>query len=459
MKKKPQSSAGATQLRHRAEQRLQERKSKLRPARIESDAQRLVHELQVHQVELEMQNAELQEARQRLESLLEKYTELYDFAPVGYFSLVATGRVQFVNLTGARLLGMERSRLIGRNFSQQVAAECRPDFSAFLQRVFASEARQSCEVKLANTGRPRRVVSIEAERGRDQQECRAVVIDITSRKQEEAAKRRVGALAAANRAANEEIVRRRLVESTLRRSERRQRRLVAEAQRLHTQLRHVTHQILHAQEEERRKISRELHDEVAQILAGINVRLAALSKSASIEPRDLRKRVAQTQRFVEEAIEVVHRFARELRPSMLDDLGLVPALRSYIRDLPASKGLRIRLEEGAGIETLDNPRSTVLYRVAQEALTNVIRHAHAREVTVRLRKIGGAVRIEVRDDGKSFRVDRIKRSKSGRRLGLLGMRERVEMVGGKLTIESTPGEGTTVRADVPLRTPPRKSTS
>jgi PAS domain S-box-containing protein len=442
-----------TGLRRRAERRLKQRQPDNGRARIEADAQRLVHELQVHEVELEMQNAELKDARDRAEVLLNKYTDLYEFAPVGYFSLTASGRIQLVNLAGARLVGSERARLLGRTLSEFVAAESRAMFKDFLARVFADRARHSCElVLLARAEESSRTVSIEAERMPGDLNCRAVMTDITARKQAEAAQRRVDALTAANVSANQEIAHRHEVEKSLRESERIQRRLVEEAQELHAQLRHMARQILVAQEEERKNISRELHDEIAQILAGINVQLAALAGGAASRPRDLRARIARTQRLVAQSVAAVHRFARELRPAMLDDLGLVPALRAFIRDLPGRKGLKIRLTaDTAGAAALDNTQRTVLYRVAQEALTNVIRHAHAQLATVRVHQAADSVRLVVHDNGKSFAVDHMLATNTKRRLGLLGMRERVEMVGGKFSIESAPGAGTTVRVTIPFR--------
>lgn len=227
--------------------------------------------------------------------------------------------------------------------------------------------------------------------------------------------------------------------------------LLEESKHLQVRAQRMAHQILMAQEEERKEISRELHDEVAQILAGINVRLAALNEVSTINSRSLKQNILQTQKLVEESVDRVHRFARRLRPAMLDDLGLIPALRSYIKELPGRKGLDIRLTAFAEVETLDNIRRTVLYRVAQEALLNVARHAHAHVATVRIQEIRDQVRLEVYDDGKSFHVDRILANENHQRLGLLGMRERVEMVGGKFSIDSGPGRGTTVCAEIPFQ--------
>jgi PAS domain S-box-containing protein len=123
----------------------------------------LLHELQVHQIELEMQNAELHQARDELEVALENYTDLYDFAPSAYFTLDATGTILQANLTGAMLVGIERSCLVGQSFGRLVSAEFRPAFNEFLERVFSSEAKQSGDFELSGKGQPLRFVKIEAQ--------------------------------------------------------------------------------------------------------------------------------------------------------------------------------------------------------------------------------------------------------------------------------------------------------
>ena len=196
-----------------------------------------------------------------------------------------------------------------------------------------------------------------------------------------------------------------------------------------------------------------MHDEIAQILTGIKVQLTTLTLIASVHPRDLRRQIAKTRRLIGQSIRIVHRFARNLRPPLLDDLGLVPALRSYLKELADRKSLRIHFHAFAEIEILDSVRRTVLYRVAQEALTNVVRHAHARHATVRILKTPDAVRLEISDDGRSFPAERMLSAKRGGHLGLLGMRERLEMVGGRFAIVSVPGKGTTVTAEIPFDFP------
>ena len=148
--------------------------------------QQALHELRVHQIELEMQNEELQQERARVEVLAARYTELYDFAPVGYFSLDREGVIRQANLRGARLLGLDRSNLMQQRFGLFVAESDRPAFSAFLQKEFAGAGAQSCELGLCKGGDASMWVRIEATASEDGQECRAVVLDLSERRQAEA---------------------------------------------------------------------------------------------------------------------------------------------------------------------------------------------------------------------------------------------------------------------------------
>lgn len=149
------------------------------------DVQRLDHELQVHQVELEMQNAELRMARDEMETALEKYIDLYDFAPYGYFTLDRNGAITAVNLSGASLLGVERPRLLGLRFGDFVAEKERLFIAEFLEKAFANKGKISCELTLTQEGKSSLIVQIEAVASEAAQECRIAVIDITARKKAE----------------------------------------------------------------------------------------------------------------------------------------------------------------------------------------------------------------------------------------------------------------------------------
>ncbi len=246
-----------------------------------------------------------------------------------------------------------------------------------------------------------------------------------------------------------EIVHRKAVEDSLVTSQQTTSKLLEKSLQMQEELRHLSRKLLSVQEEERRKISRELHDVIAQTLTGINVRLAALKMASISGIKELQKKIASTQKLVEKSVDIVHRFARELRPTVLDDLGLIPALQSFMKSFMEDTGVRVTLKVFAGIELLDNARRTMLYRVAQEALTNVARHAKASRVEVSLQELKNVIRMEIIDNGQGFEVNDNAPAKKGNRLGFLGMRERVEMVGGTFCVESAAGQPTTIRIEIP----------
>ncbi len=189
---------------------------------------------------------------------------------------------------------------------------------------------------------------------------------------------------------------------------------------------------------------------VAQTLVGINVRLDALTQRDSGAPPALLQKVARTHKLVEQSVETIHRFARELRPTMLDDLGLIPALRAYLKKFMDDTGIRASFKVFAGIEQASCPVRTTLFRVAQEALTNVSRHARASLVSVSIEKSGRSIRMKITDDGQGFNMDNPFSPGKNNGLGLLGMRERVEMIGGNFRVDSTIGRFTTVHVNIPL---------
>lgn len=266
----------------------------------------------------------------------------------------------------------------------------------------------------------------------------------------EALSRRTVELAAANLELSLEITLRKAVESELKKSEHHYSVLLKQSEHLQEQLRRLSRQILTAQEDERKRISRELHDVIAQTLTGINIRLATLKKEASVNTKGLDRNIARTQRLVEKSVDIVHQFARELRPAVLDDLGLIPALHSFAKLFSQRTHIHVSLKAFAEVEQLSSDQRTILFRVAQEALNNVSRHAEASRVDVSILKLLSAICMKIKDDGKSFNLESVLKAKGRKRLGLLGMRERVEMVGGTFCVESAPGQGTTIVVEIPF---------
>jgi two-component system, NarL family, sensor histidine kinase DegS len=265
-------------------------------------------------------------------------------------------------------------------------------------------------------------------------------------------RQRTAELAAVNALLQREVLRRQAAEESLERSQQHYRQLLEGSRIMQERWQRLSRKILLSQEEERKEISRGLHDGIAQTLSGINVHLEALSKEATANTHGLGRRITRTQRLVAKSVNIVHRFAQELRPPLLDDLGLIPALHSFMKELTKRTGLRVRFTAFAGVEALSGLKRTVLYRVAQAALTNVAEHAHASRVNVKIAELPAAVCMEIQDDGRSFDVERVLLTRGRKRVGLLGMRERVEMVGGSFAVESNPDRGTTIRAQIPFGT-------
>ena len=264
--------------------------------------------------------------------------------------------------------------------------------------------------------------------------------------------RRTSGLGAARARLAGEVARRKELAAECKEVKRQHDDLRAQAGFAEKRMRSLSHRILTAQEEERLRISRDLHDAIGETLTGINVDLATLKGEAASHSRELAEAISKAQRLVERSMKNVHQFAWELRPTLLDDLGLIPALRSYTQAFSERTGLTTHFRTGEGLGPLgrlNGDGSIALFRVAQGALSNVERHAEADRARVTLRSIPSALRLEVNDNGRSFDTRSIEKSNAQSNLGLLVMRERVEMVDGTFSIISSPRRGTTVRADVP----------
>jgi signal transduction histidine kinase len=208
-------------------------------------------------------------------------------------------------------------------------------------------------------------------------------------------------------------------------------------------------EVISAQEEERKRIARELHDEAGQALSSLMLGLKHLEETCG-DP-SAKGKAAELRSLAADTLDLTHDLALELRPSVLDDLGLVAALERYARDYASRYNISLDFHAAALEDKRLPPQEEIaLYRIVQEALTNVAKHAGARNVSVLLEERNGTTVIIVEDDGQGFDVAAVMGSAGqSRRLGLLGMEERAALIGGKLTIESRPGAGTAVFVEVP----------
>lgn len=226
--------------------------------------------------------------------------------------------------------------------------------------------------------------------------------------------------------------------------------MAEELQRKEELRRQLLRKIITVQEEERRRIARELHDEAGQALTSLLLGLSVIDQAASLS--QARAVSSNLKEVVGETLDALHNLALELRPSVLDDLGLVPALQRYVESCPTRLGLQADLVT-AGTDEMRLPPEveTTFYRIAQEALTNVARHALASEASVLLERRQRSVVLVIEDNGVGFDVAQVMDARQQReRLGLYGMEERASLAGCRLTVESRPGAGTTITVEFPL---------
>lgn len=231
----------------------------------------------------------------------------------------------------------------------------------------------------------------------------------------------------------------------------RMRVLQRESKAAASELRNLSGQLRTTQEQERKFLARELHDQVGQMLTGVRMDLASVAKLQSDSSSTVSFQIARAKTNVEQTLRVIRNIAMLLRPSMLDDLGLTPALSWLVKEVSRSSGIEIESDIDPSGDSLPDAHRTCLYRVVQEALTNASRHSEARRVQVTLKADPDWISVIVADNGRGFDLQSIK----ARGLGLLGMEERVRELGGSIEIQSSPGRGTRISISLPRPQEPR----
>jgi two-component system sensor histidine kinase UhpB len=225
--------------------------------------------------------------------------------------------------------------------------------------------------------------------------------------------------------------------------------LLGELQSANRALGHLSHQLMQVQEAERQQLARDLHDEIGQALAAVTINLQSVGRQSADLAHDTA--IQDSLTIVNRIVQRIRDLCLDLRPSMLDDLGLIPALRWYVNRQAARAGWTVEFQGDEAMPPIPEAVQVACYRIAQEALTNVMRHAGARCVSVRVGHAAGRLELDIHDDGIGFDPGRPRATEGGHGgLGLMGMRERARHAGGEWTILSTPGHGTTVRARLPI---------
>ncbi len=206
--------------------------------------------------------------------------------------------------------------------------------------------------------------------------------------------------------------------------------------------------IITAQEEERRRIARELHDDISQTLTGLAISLKSIKGLIASDPDMARKELESLQQSARRTVENVRRLILDLRPSLLDDLGLVPAISWYVENYLAPAGVEAKLEVTGLEERLPSSTEIALFRIVQEALTNIVKHSQSRTARICLKFTPSAIVGDIEDDGVGFEFDKVRRSRNNR-MGLMGMVERIELIKGKMDIESEPRKGARIHFEIP----------
>jgi len=387
--------------RTRSLRQLAERKM-VRSALVDLDAltidegRRLVHELEVHKVELEIQNAQLRDSQLAAEESKERYRQLYESAPIGYLTLDSNGAIVDANLAVSRLLQVPRSRLIGKKLSSFVAPR-HQDRWHLARRALECGERRSLEVELSLSDGGALQTQIIASAGSDEEPARATirlaVLDVTELRSTERALRTAASAASL------------------------------------------------AEDRERRKLASDLHDDAGQLLSLASLKLRALADRLGDESAP---GIRDVEEILTEARRRISSLSFELSPPLLHDVGLVAAAQWLAEDLERRYGLVVCVAAREELE-LDEGTSVTLFRAMREFLINVTKHAGVAKAHVEIWREGGMARVAVEDSGRGFRPEAGQRG-----FGLLALRERLGQLGGSLEIVSVPGVGTKVAATAPL---------
>jgi PAS domain S-box-containing protein len=409
--KKTGSNKCITDLRRKAERGLRLEKLSIENMS-EEDVLKAVNELRVHQVELEMQNEELRKAQVELEESRNQYTDLFDFAPVGYFVLDTKGGISQVNLTGASMVGIERSFMLQKPFTLFVCKEDKDIFYLNRQGVLKTLIRKRCDLKMLCKEKGQFYAELLIEpiinsEGKTTH-CRVAVIDISLRKMAE----------------------QKLID-------------------YQNQLRHLSSELLLSEERIRRKVAVEVHDDIAQNLAIAKMKLESLSNSsAAVKNKIALKEISELIYFT---IENIRSLTFELSDPILYEFGFIPAVQWLTENIQKKHGIFVEFKDDSLPKPLKKDIQIVLFHAVRELLINVVKHASAKNVKVTMQSFNNNICIKIMDDGIGFdtlNLPRYENSSGG--FGLFCIRESLDYIGAKLEIESFPRKGTTFVLEAPL---------
>jgi PAS domain S-box-containing protein len=366
----------------------------------------------VHQIELEMQNQELRRTHNELEISRARYFDLYDLAPVGYLTLSGQGLIQEANLAAATMLGVKRSALVKRPISQVILKEDQDTYYLHRRELLKTGEPRACELRMVKDDGKVFWASLEARANQDtatnseqppegELVIYVVLSDITERKRAED-------------------------------------RINEYAQRL-----------IEMEEDLRKSIARDLHDDVAQELTALGLNLVYASNHLTCDPENSLSSILEDSRTLTKAVSrSVRDLMVELYPLQLEEYGLPDAIRLHAEQFTNRIGIEVTVNNDPQIPRLTRKDETAIFRIVQEAMSNIMKHAAATKVTISLNKVGEFVQLTITDDGKGFVLQEALPQLGGSGWGLTNMRERARLIGGVLCVNSNLGQGTSITLEV-----------
>lgn len=401
-------------LREKAEQ-LTRRSSHALPKITPQNVESLVHELRVHQIELELQCQELQRAQGEVEESRNRYRELYESIPIGYLTVDLAGRMYDLNPAGAALLGVVGAGKVANFFSLFFSNDESDAVLLFFRRILEDGKPHTTEAKMRQLDGSVLVAALQAapvESGEGKGErLRVAFRDVTARKK---------------------------IEDSLRLHQ-------VELESNRVELQELMAKLFTAQEEERRRIACDLHDDHCQRITALILEASAMEKVIRTVMPSLVPRMSALKIKLSEILDDFRHMTHELHPRHLDTVSLSCSMRTYIKEFSEYAGLDVNFQEHEMPAHLPMPLTICLYRLLQESLGNIRKHANAKHVAVRLSGANNQVELQVSDDGSGFNFADKKQG-----LGLTSMQERVRPLRGHVAFDSKPGQGTVVAVRIPV---------
>ncbi len=376
----------------------------------EKDPEKMIHELRVHQIELEMQNEELKRTQNELERIQFFYEKLFQHAPVGYIVLTEEGRIKKSNFTFGKNLIKNQENIQNRHFYDFIVNEDRDIFYKHLRRLLDSGSHQRDELRL-KINRDTLYVELHSSLEMFSGETKHIlttIINIQERKDFE-----------------------------------------AELNQSHEKLRNLSSHILSVREHESRRLARKIHDEIGQNLFSLQMDVFNVQQKIDRDQEEILHKLQHILSILDQTISITQHMTSELRPQGLDEIGLKEAIEAHARNFENQTGIPCKVILTSKKLMMHIDSSIALFRIFQEALMNIRRHSGADLVTVKLQAKKDSLELFIQDNGKGISQDAINNPRS---FGILGMRERANMLGGSFHIEGIPGEFTTIVVRLPEHT-------